>query len=304
MRFTRRTVLCIPPALWLAGCALQPREQFSSALRDDPDIAGIEKETGGRIGVALIQSDGRVVLRHRADVRFAMCSTFKAPLASALFAAHDAGRVDRFAPVSVREDDLVPYAPFAEKRAQDGRATSLTELAQYAVLVSDNAAANIVLRAIGGPEAFTRFVRSKGDTVTRLDRNEPALNENAVGDLRDTTSPLAMAQLMRELLLSPGRNTAHARLLTDWMRDVTTGFKRIRAGLPAGWKVGDKTGTAPPPAAAYNDIAIIDPPDHSPCILTVYLDRPDVSAEQADIAIARIAAIAAGAMSKSGRRGT
>lgn len=293
MPFTRRSLLSIPSALWLAGCAPSLRKQISNTAQNDPDIADIEKETGGRIGVALVKADGQILLQHRANARFAMCSTFKAPLAMALFAAHDAGRVDRLAPVMVHRDDLVPDAPFAEKRVQDDRATSLTELAQHAVLVSDNAAANIVLRAIGGPEAFTRFVRTKSDTTTRLDRTEPALNENGVGDPRDTTSPLAMAELMRKLLLLPSRDIVHAHLLTDWMEDVTTGFKRIRAGLPGGWKVGDKTGTAPPPAAAYNDIAIITPPGRAPFILTVYLDRPEVSAEQADAAIARIAEIAA-----------
>ncbi len=286
----RRTLIAMPVLLWLSGC-VKNAKTASASLADDPVFTQIEWNIGGRIGAALLSHEGRVIASHRTNERFAMCSTFKAPLAAALFAAHDDGSLDRFAELFVSREDLVPYAPYAEKLAASGKATTLDELAYKAVELSDNAAANIVLRALGGPQALTGFFHGHGDDVSRLDRYEPGLNENAIGDPRDTTRPLAMATLLHNLLLSPDRNVAHADMLTGWMQEVKTGMNRIRAGIPDGWKVGDKTGTALASAPAYNDIAVLFSPQRLPAILTVYLDRPRVDSAGAD-ADAAIAAVA------------
>ena len=258
----------------------------------NPLFSSIEKSIGGRLGVALVNSDGVLITSHRAQERFALCSTFKAPLASSLFAAHKNGTVDMYKQFALTDDDKVPYMPFVEKALAAGTSVSLHQLAGEAIKTSDNAAANLILRAIGGPEAFTRFMRANGDGVTRLDRVEPYLNENALGDPRDSTTPLAMAQLLKRLAISDDAD-GQSRTIQQWMMDSITGDNRIRAGLPDGWPVGDKTGTAPG-GTAYNDVAIIWPSRNreyprQPVILTVYVDRPTASARKVDAAIADVA---------------
>ena len=242
--------------------------------------------------MALVSSEGSLITSHRGNERFAMCSTFKAALASAMFAAHKAGKLDRFAEFQLKPEDKVPYMPFVEKQLAAGAAVSLDTLAKAAVETSDNAAANLVLKAIGGPQGFTEFVRSQGDAVTRLDRMETELNENAVGDPRDTTTPVAMAWLMQKLLVENSATDIDKLTLQNWMKGSKTGADRIRAGLPKGWPVGDKTGTAPG-GTAYNDVAIIWPSraefSAGPIILSVYTDRPTKPPKVVNAAIADVA---------------
>src|SRR5262249_5430218 len=159
--------------------------------------------------------------------------------------------------VSYRETDLLEHAP--ETRAHVGEgAMSVDALARAAVVVSDNTAANLLLARVDGPAGFTRFGRSLGDAVTRLDRTEPALNANVPGAPRDTTSPRAMVGLMRALLCGEALSPSSRARLLGWLRACETGKERLRAGLPAEWVVGDKTGTGA--AGALNDVAIATPP--------------------------------------------
>lgn len=285
----RRQLIAGIPLILAAGC-MPGRNQAS--IMSNPIFASIEKRIGGRLGVALVDYQGNLISSHRGNERFAMCSTFKAPLASALFAAHAKGDVDMHAKFMVKPEDSIPYMPFVKKRLEDGKPISLSDCAKAAAQTSDNAAANLVLAAIGGPKGFTDFIRTSGDSVTRLDRTEPELNENIPGDPRDTTTPVAMAWLMQKLLAGNAVPADHKDMLKDWMIGSKTGANRIRAGLPKGWPVGNKTGTAPG-GTAYNDIAIIWPSTAefgaSPVILTVYTDRPTASAKKVNAAIADVA---------------
>lgn len=285
----RRHVVAGIPMLLAAGC-MPGRNQAS--IMSNPVFAAIEKWIGGRLGVALVDSQGNLISSHRGNERFAMCSTFKAPLAAALFAADTNGDVDMDAKFLVKPEDSVPYMPFVKRRLEDGKPVSLSDLAKAAAQTSDNAAANLVLKAVGGPKGFTDFVRTQGDNVTRLDRLEPELNENIPGDPRDTTTPVAMAWLMQKLLIGNAESGDRKEILRNWMVGSKTGANRIRAGLPKGWPVGNKTGTAPG-STAYNDIAIIWPSTAefgaSPVILTVYTDRPTASAKKVNAAIADVA---------------
>jgi len=285
----RRSLVTGIPLVLAAGC-VPGRTQAS--IMSNPVFASIEKRIGGRLGIALVDSEGNLISSHRGNERFAMCSTFKAPLAAALFAANARGDVDMDATFDLKPEDSVPYMPFVKQRLADGEAVSLRDLAKAAVQTSDNAAANLVLKAIGGPEGFTGFIRSQNDCVTRLDRWEPDLNENIPGDPRDTTTPVAMAWLMHKLLVENATTEGPKTKLQKWMRGSVTGADRIRAGLPQGWPVGNKTGTGPS-GTAYNDIAIIWPSRSeygaSPVILTVYSDRPVASAKKVNAAIADVA---------------
>jgi len=243
----------------------------------------IEESTGGRLGVALVNAQGKLILGFNRDERFAMCSTFKAPLAAAILDGAGKGHFDLGADVRFTDADPLEYAPVVKDNIAKG-ALPVDRLARAAVEVSDNSAANLLLPLVGGPAGLTDFMRVHGDSVTRLDRTEPTLNENAAGDPRDTTSPAAMAALMARLLfkdLSPDA----ASTLRGWLVSSTTGTKRIRAGLPEGWSAGDKTGSC---GTAFNDVAVLKAPNGADYVLAIYLDRPTVKPEEADAAIAEV----------------
>jgi beta-lactamase class A len=145
---------------------------------------------------------------------------------------------------------------------------TLADLCAAAIDWSDNTAANLVLQAIGGPAGFTQFARSLGDKVTRLDRNEPTLNEATPGDERDTTSPTAMAEDMQKVLLGEALSDQSRRQLQTWLINDKVGDKRLRAGLPPSWRIGDKTGSGE--RGSTNTIAIMWPPGRAPILAAVY----------------------------------
>jgi beta-lactamase class A len=269
-----------------------------SAMKAVRNPRTIEQETGGRLGVALVDSKGVLLLGFNRDERFAMCSTFKAPLAAAVLAGADAGKFGLEGQVAFTKADLMDYAPVVKKNMKRGR-MSLAELAQAAVEVSDNSAANLLLPMIGGPAGLTAFVRAHGDDVSRLDRNEPGLNENAEGDPRDTTSPAAMAGLMARLIFRDLQPDSATRL-REWLNGSTTGGNRIKAGLPTGWSSGSKTGSC---GTAFNDVALVKSPSGEEYLLAIYLDRPTVDAKAAEAAIAETARAALEFVAKAQRTG-
>ena len=276
-----------------------PRYMVSqSAMEAARNPREIEKETGGRLGVALIDSKGALLLGFNRDDRFAMCSTFKAPLAAAVLMGAESGKFGLDGQVAFSKTDLQDYAPVVKANMKRGR-MSMAELAEAAVEVSDNSAANLLLPFVGGPEGLTAFMRSHGDAVSRLDRNEPDLNENAEGDVRDTTSPAAMAGLMARLIFQDMQPDSTKRL-REWLNGSSTGDRRIKAGLPEGWTSGGKTGSC---GTAFNDVALVKAPSGEEYVLAIFLDRPTVDAKAADSAIAQAARAALGLIGKAQRTG-
>lgn len=156
-----------------------------------------------------------------------------------------------------------------------GSATPLA-LAEAAQRSSDNLAANVLLRTLGYPETFTAWLRAQGDAVTRVHRYEPAMNFVAAGDERDTTSTAAFAGLVDRLCADPGLKPASRARLVRWMRDTRTGTRRLRAGLPAAWRAGDKTGTSFGPGMPdrINDVAVLWPPGRAPWVLACLYEGP------------------------------
>ena len=309
MRFPIFAILLAAAPLFAAGSAVAqerqsllppaPRYMVSqSAMSATRNPREIEKETGGRLGVALIDSKGALLLGFNRDERFAMCSTFKAPLAAAVLSGAEAGKFGLEGQVAFSKTDLQDYAPVVKANIKRGR-MSMAELAKAAVEVSDNSAANLLLPFVGGPEGLTAFMRSHGDTVSRLDRNEPGLNENAEGDVRDTTSPAAMAGLLARLMFQD-MQPENAALLRQWLNGSSTGDRRIKAGLPEGWTSGSKTGSC---GTAFNDVALVKAPTGEEYILAIYLDRPTVDAKAAEGAIAEAARAALGLIGKAQRTG-
>lgn len=253
----------------------------------DP-LAAIASEAGGRLGVSVLDTGTGRRLWLDPLARYPLCSTFKVPLAAAILARADRGELDLQRPIRFTQGDLLDYAPVVRENLPRGQMT-LAELCAAAVEWSDNAAANLLLPQLGGPSGLTRFLRSAGDTITRLDRVEPELNDYKPGELRDTTTPMAMTTLLAALLTGDVLEPASRKQLADWMIGCRTGDKRLRAGLPKNWRVGDKTGTSGNGQA--NDIAIAWPPNRKPILIACYLDAPGIVPEKADQAIASVGSL-------------
>lgn len=265
--------------------ATLPVLSFASPEEEHASIADIEASVGGRVGVFAVDTGSGKVLVHRPDERFAMCSTYKWILAATVLAQVDRNLLSLSDRVVYGQADLLSYAPVTSKHLAEGFMT-VGDLTRAAILVSDNTAANLLLSKLGGPSVVTTFARSCGDVVTRLDRNEPTLNNNEVGDPRDTTSPRAMAMLMREVLCGNRLSPESRDILLQWLHDCKTGLDRLRANLPMNWWVGDKTGMGQ--HGAVNDIAIAIPPGRPPILIAAFLsegkaDRTTLIAAQASI---------------------
>ena len=239
-------------------------------------LAEIGAREGGRLGVFMRDTGAGATIEHRADERFPMCSTFKLLTAAAALKRVDEGaeRLDR--KIAYGPSDLLEYAPIAKAHVAEGGMT-VADLCAAAIDWSDNTAGNLVLQSIGGPAEFTQFARSLGDEVTRLDRNEPTLNESLPGDERDTTSPRAMAGTMQKVLAGDALSDASRSQLQMWLIGDKVGDKRLRAGLPPSWRIGDKTGTGD--RGSTNAVAIIWPPGRAPLIATVYYTGSSASVD-------------------------
>ena len=266
---------------------VQATEESSGALADK--LAEIEAKLGGgtRLGVAVVDTGSGRQWGHRANERFPLCSTFKVLACGAVLAREDAGREDLSRRIRFDANDLVTYSPATKERV-GGAGMSLAELCAAAMTQSDNTAANLILRSLGGPAAVTAFARSLGDDVTRLDRWETELNEATPGDPRDTTSPAAMAADLQALVLGKEHLSLRSReQLATWLLSNQTGDARLRAGLPKDWRVGDKTGSGE--HGASNDVAVLWPlGGGKPVIVCVYLTETSASFEDRNAAVAEI----------------
>jgi beta-lactamase class A len=267
----RRTLLlgCVASALPVVHAA-----PSFAARRVDVAARLQALEVGqARLGVCFLDAGTGEVTGRRVDERFALCSTFKLPLVAACLREADQRRLDLAEILKYSQADLLPWAPVTGKHIDKG-GLSIAALAQAAQELSDGAAANLLVRRLGGPAAVTAKFREMGDEVTRLDRYEPDLGLVLSGDLRDTTSPLAMAQLVRRITTGTVLQPASRQRLLQWMENTRTGSRRLRAGLPADWRSGNKTGTgrAEGTTNKCNDVAITHPPGRSPIVIAAYFD--------------------------------
>jgi beta-lactamase class A len=270
----------------LAATLLTLRMGQARAAAFEDALAGIEARTGGRLGVAVLDTASGELTGRRLDERFPLCSTFKTLAAAAVLARID-GRQDSLDRRIVFEREaLVPYSPVTEPRV-GGAGMSLAELCEAAVIRSDNTAGNLLLQSLGGPSGLNAYLRSVGDSVTRLDRTEPTLNEAAPGDLRDTTSPAAMVRTLGKLTLGSALSQPSRDRLTGWLLDNRTGGKRLRAGLPPGWRIGEKTGSGE--NGTTNDAGVIWPPEGAAQVVAVYLTGTDRPMPEREAAIASVA---------------
>ena len=281
-------MLAAIPALLIAARKPPPPLDLTAAVN------AAETTTGGRVGLSVHDTATGRRFSHRGTELFPMASTFKALLAAAVLERVDAGTESLARAIPVAAGDIVSNSPVSAKHV--GGTATVGELAEATVIYSDNTAANLLLPAVGGPAGFTAFMRRIGDKVTRLDRFETMMSEALPGDPRDTTSPDAMAASFQRVLLGDVLTPASRDQLSRWLIGNTTGDTRLRAGLPQGWIVGDKTGTGG--HGTVNDIAIVWPKraGDKPVIIASLINGATASADisykaHADLARAVAAAL-------------
>ena len=279
-QFSTGLALVLSATLPVTCAASKPQPPSPNAAR----WREIEASVAGRLGVAVLDTATGRIDGHRLDDRFPLCSTFKWLAAALILRRVDEGAEQLDRRVRFGREALLANSSESEKHLADGM--SIGEMCEAAVTISDNAAANLLLHSFGGPPAVTRFARSLGDTMTRLDRTEPTLNESRLGDPRDTTSPRAMSTALNAALLGNGLSPRGRAQLLQWMQATKTGDERLRAGMPATWKVGDKTGTGA--HGSTNDVAILMPPDRAPLIVAAYLTQTSAPMPQRNKALADV----------------
>ncbi|GAA0593897.1 class A beta-lactamase [Streptomyces crystallinus] len=256
------------------------------------DLKNLERKYGARLGVYAVNTGNGREVGYRDGERFAYASTFKALAAGAVLRKYGLAGMSKL--IRYSKDDLVANSPVTEKHVDTGM--TLGELGDAAVRYSDNTAGNLLFDALGGPKGLERALREAGDTVTRVERREPELNQWTPGSVRDTSTPRTLARDLRAFVLGDRLGTPERAQLTQWLRTNTTGDELIRAGVPKGWTVGDKTGAG----GVYgirNDIAVVWPPDGAPIVMAIVSNRGTRDADYDNKLIADAAAVVSQAVS-------
>ncbi|SCL44243.1 beta-lactamase class A [Micromonospora citrea] len=298
---SRRALLGLAAALPLAGCAKDgtpaaaPSPTVSSAASSsptttpdgrDPRLTELERKYGARLGVYALATGTGATVAHRADERFAFCSAFKGLAAAAVLHRNPLSHLDTV--VRYAERDLMKSSAITRRHVATGM--TVRQVCDAAVRFSDGTAGNLLLRDLGGPAELTAYVRGLGDTVTRMDRFEPHIVTAVPGDLRDTTSPRAIGTDYQKIVLGdalPPDKRAFLRGLLE--RNATgAGARRIRAGVPKGWTVADKTGTGD--YGTVNDIAVVWPPQAAPLVVSIMSSKAARDAEYDQELLAEAAA--------------
>ncbi|MFF0161870.1 class A beta-lactamase [Streptomyces sp. NPDC005263] len=271
-----------------AGSSASPTA--SATPLDLPSLRALERKHDARLGVYALHTGTGATIAHRADERFAFCSTFKPAAVAAVLDRHPLSRLDER--VTYGWDDINSISPITRKNVTKGM--TVGELCDAAIRYSDGTAANLLLRDLGGPRRLTAYLRGLGDKVSRLDHYEPELNRARPGEPEDTTTPRAIAADYRTIVLGDALAAEKRSLLTDLLVRNTTGGNRIRAGLPDDWRVADKTGTATYGRA--NDIALVWPPRSAPLVMAVMSERSERAADPNEALIAEATEHIAGAL--------
>ncbi|MGG1140067.1 class A beta-lactamase BlaIII [Bacillus mycoides] len=254
--------------------------QIKQENTGNQSFAKLEKEYDAKLGIYALDTGTNQTVAYHSDDRFAFASTSKSLAVGALLRKNSLEALDQR--ITYTHEDLSNYNPITEKHVDTGM--TLKELADASVRYSDSTAHNLILKQLGGPSEFEKILREMGDTVTTSERFEPELNEVHPGETHDTSTPEAIAKTLQSFTLGTALPIEKRELLVDWMKRNTTGDKLIRAGVPKGWEVADKTG-----AGSYgtrNDIAIIWPPNKKPIVLAILSNHDKEDAKYDDKLIA------------------
>ncbi|ACU74022.1 Beta-lactamase [Catenulispora acidiphila DSM 44928] len=252
----------------------------ASTDTDSAAFAQIAAHYQAQLGVYAVDTGSGRTVGYQADQRFAFCSTIKALAAAELL--HRDTDAQLAQTIHYSASDLVDYSPVTSQHVNDGM--TLTAVMTAAIEVSDNTALNLMLDRLGGPAGLQTALRGMNDATTDADRPEPAVNSAVPGDVRDTSTPRAMAEDLRAYVLGNALSPQRRALLTSWLTANTTGGPYIRAAVPAGWTVGDKTGNGD--YGTRNDIAVLWPPHRAPIVIAVLSHRDGKDATSADALIA------------------
>lgn len=236
-------------------------------------LSELEKISGGRLGLFAINTANNLTVQYRAVERFPVTSTFKVLAVAAILKQSVTDRQLLQQRITYNPKDLVSYSPITEKYL----GMTVEELCAATIQYSDNTAVNLLMKLLGGPKAVTEFARSIGDHTFRLDRWETDLNSAIPGDLRDTSTPVVMAKSMQRLVLGDALPPAQRAKLQVWLKGNTTGDASIRAGIPEGWVVGDKTGGGD--YGTTNDIGVLWPPTAAPIVVAIYFTQNEKDAQ-------------------------
>lgn len=282
----RRTFLLAVATTPFAGACLPAGASDQKIMRSvmQEEMARLEASAQGRIGLSAINTaDGRH-MQYRAEERFPVCSTFKAIAVAAILerSTADSRLLQQRITYSKEDVEKSGYGPITEKHLADGM--TIAELCAATIQYSDNAAVNLLMKELGGPAAVTAYARSIGDHTFRLDRWEPELNSAIPGDLRDTSTPAAMEKTLQRLALGDALALPQRAQLVAWLKGNTTGGKRMLAGVPKGWIVGDKTGTGS--YGTTNDIGVLWPATGSAIVAAIYFTQHEKDASPRDDVIA------------------
>lgn len=281
-----------PGSLTSTGSASTTTRSIPAAV--DPAIeqefSRLQTQYDARLGVYAVDTGSGRSVAFRADERFAYASTFKVLAAAVILDTTTMSQLDQV--VRYSPADQVSNSPITDQHVDTGM--TLRELCDAAVRYSDNTAGNLMLHRIGGPAGLDAALTAIGDDVTSVDRFEPELNSAIPGDIRDTSTPRALAGDLREFVVGTALAEDDRAVLVDWLRRNTTGDKLIRAAVPANWVVGDKTGSGS--YGGRNDIAVLWPPDRAPIVIAVLTNRPTPNAERVDALIADAARVTVNAL--------
>lgn len=289
---SRRAFLGMAALLPLAACTTEPDDPPpppsappAPAVIENPEaLAQLEQRFAARLGVYALDTGTGAAIVHRADERFAFCSTFKGLAAAAVLHRNPLSHLDTV--VTYTEGDLMKSSVITESHVDTGM--TVRQLCDAAVRYSDGTAGNLLLRDLGGPAELTAYTRDLGDTVTRMDRTEPDIVEATPGDPRDTSTPRALGTDYQKIVLGDALPADKRGVIRDLLERNTTGANRIRASVPAGWAVANKTGTGD--FGTLNDIAILFPPDGDPILLAIMSSKDTADAKYDEALIAEAAA--------------
>lgn len=271
--FTVKRLLLIITAIFFASVSMSlfadTQEIKSTSIQKK--LEELEVSSGGRIGISAINMANNSRIQYRAEERFPFCSTSKVMSVAAILkqSMTDSHLLQQKITYSKKDVDSAGYSPITKNHIADGM--TIGELCAAAISYTDNTAINLLLKKLGGLEVVNSFARSIGDNTFRLDHWEPELNSAIPGDLHDTTTPAAMEKSLQELVLGHALALLQREQLQTWLKDSITGNARIRAGVPKGWIVGDKTGTGD--FGTTNDIGVIWPPNGSPIVVAIYFTQ-------------------------------
>ena len=271
----RRALLLGGLAIAVTGCATapstlpaaRPTTTTPPPAATEPRFAALERQYGTRLGLFAVATGSGAGIAYRADERFAFCSTFKTLAAAAVLDKHPLSYLDTV--VKYSKTDVDSISPITQQHIDTGM--TIRDLCDAAIRYSDGTAGNLLMRDIGGPAALTAYLRTLGDHASSMDDYEPALNDEVPGSTRDTTTARAIAGAYRQIVLGDALTPDKRALIVDWLRRNTTGAADVRAGVPSGWTVGDKTGHSDYGRA--NDIAVAWPPAGAPVVIAVLTDR-------------------------------